>query len=569
MERCSRAEHRSRTIRPTYRTTHCRDAAVATECWVLHRALQFGLLLMASLAHAVVPLESFDTVLGVQRDGSVVAVEKFSLYRIEPTLTWATSTEYPGTWIHEPRVVNILQVTTQQGRPLNYSLHHGINRLRVEIQAGGAKDIRIVYAVRNAVRFRSDRDELLWTTGEGWRGDTAKSTLFVQVPPEAQSLFRAQAYLAGHGLLGVRPTEAGPDRIWFEAPGMIRGTEQILADVVFPKGVLSEPAAGKRFLWFLGANSIVFLPLATLAAMLLLRTLKRLPAPETMTLVPQYAPPGNLTPAEIGVLLDDELDPRDVTATLIDLAVRGYVRLERCKPDEGIEFEGKDFAIRNLRPKEDWTSLALHERTLLFHSFYGGEWTKLSSLTLRFYSVVPLMRRHVLQLLRKKGMYWTEPDQAQSMRLTMLGFFLVLAFGIQIAGLYSFASSWLLSGIAIGVSAAIVYYFGRGITSKTLRGVRTYQKVLGFQEFLNSVERDRMDRMELQLFEKWLPYAMALGVEMHWANNFAGMAIGRPEWVSGVDEIVFDSVGLTKTLEIFARQTRSTLLAAPRAFVSI
>jgi hypothetical protein len=301
--------------------------------------------------------------------------------------------------------------------------------------------------------------------------------------------------------------------------------------------------------------------------MLLLRFLKRLPTPETMTVVPRYEPPAGMTPAEVGVLVDDELDPRDVTATLIDLAVRGYIRLERCKPDEGVEFEGKDFAIRCVRSKEEWHALALHEKTLLFHTFYGGEWTKLSSLALRFYSVVPLMKRSLQQLLRRKGMYWTEPEIAQSMRMTLLFLFLGVAALVQVAGLYSFASSWLLSAVSIGASTGIVYYFGRAITSKTARGIRAYERVLGFQEFLHTVETDRLERLPSEVFEKWIPYAMALGVERHWADNFKGIAIPPPQWMEGFDEVVFDSAGLAQTLDLFERQTRGTLLSMPRIFV--
>jgi Predicted membrane protein (DUF2207) C-terminal domain/Predicted membrane protein (DUF2207) N-terminal domain len=536
---------------------------------LLRWALQVGVLIVSTVANAAVPLNSFDTIIGVQRDGSAVVVEKFAPALPQAKVEWSTSTEYPGVWtVHQPRVVSILQVTTTEGRPLDYFARHGFTRLHVDIQTGGAREIRIVYAVRNAVNFRSDHDQLLWTAGEGWRGETAKASLFVQVPPESYSHFKAQSYLSSQGLLPMKPTEAGPDRIWFETPGRVGANDRLLADVIFQKGALQQPPPGRRVLWFVGSNLILLLPLATLLVMLGLRALKRLPAPETLTVVPRYEPPAEMTPAEVGVLLDDKLDPRDVTATLIDLAVRGYVRLERCKPDEGNEFEGKDFAIRSLRPKEDWRQLALHERTLLFHTFYGGEWTKLSSLRLRFYPVVPLIKRDVLQLLRRKGMYWAEPDRAQSMRLTMLIIFLVAAFAIQLSGAYSFASSWLLSLLAIGTSAAIVYYFGRTITSKTGRGIKTYHQVLGFQEFLNTVERDRWERLPSEVFEKWIPFAMALGVERHWADNFQGISIGQPDWMEGFDEVIFDSAGLARTLEGFARETRSSLLVMPRAFAS-
>jgi hypothetical protein len=523
-------------------------------------------LLLPSLATGAVPLRSFDTVIGVQRDGSVVIVEKFVPETIGAKLVWSTSTEYPGVWsIHSPRVVKVLQVTTADGHPLAYSLRRGVTRLDVEIQTSGAQTFRIVYSVRNAVRFLSDHDELIWHSGEGWRGETGTASVFVQVPPEVKSAFRAQTYVSGQGLLPAKETDAGPDRVWFESPTALMPQDRFVTDVVLPKGILQEPTLAQRTVWFIRANLILLLPIVTLITMLVLRALKKIPAAQNLTVETRYEPPNEFTPAEVGVLLDDRLDPRDVTATLIDLAVRGYIKLERCKPDAGVAFEHQDFAIRCVKPKESWTLLKPHERTLLFHTFYGGEWTKLSSLTLRFYAIVPVIQQQVLQLLRTRGMYWTDPAYAPAARVTMLGIFLFLAFLVQVAGLYSFATSWLLSAIAIFTSAGIVYYFGRGITSKTLRGLSCDRQILGFQEFLNSVERDRLERMPGQLFERWLPHAMALGVDQHWARQFEGMALPPPEWLEGIDEAIFSSSGLAHVLGNFERQARSTLFVMPRS----
>ena len=512
-------------------------------------------------AFAAVPLASFDTVIAIQRDGSVVVVEKFSPASPQKTITWSTSTEYPGDFgMHDPRVVEIVQVTTTDGRPLAFDVRRPTGRLVLKIDTAAAKEIRLVYSVRNGVRFLHDRDELQWTAGEGWRGDTQKASLFVQVPPERAGTERTQAYLSGHGLLPVKMTQAGPDRVWFEAEA-IQQRENLLVDVILPKGELQQPAIGKRAGWFLSANTIVLLPLVTLAVMLALRSLKRLPPRPDFTVAPRYEPPMGMTPAEVGLLIDDQLDPRDVTATFIDLAIRGFIRLVPCKPDDGVAFDGHDIKLELLRPKDEWFGLATHERTLLFHTFYGGSWTKLSSLTLRFYTIVPLIRYHVAQLLRTKRMYWTDPDYAQSARMTLLLMFFGAALVIQLVGLYSFASSWLLSLIAVGASAAIVHYFGRGITSKTMRGLRAYEQVLGFQEFLNSVERDRLERLPTELFEKWLPYAMALGVEHHWAENFEGVAIPKVEWVEGLEDALFETDGLVRALAAIAREAAAGSVA--------
>ena len=68
------------------------------------------------------------------------------------------------------------------------------------------------------------------------------------------------------------------------------------------------------------------------------------------------------------------------------------------------------------------------------------------------------------------------------------------------------------------------------MTAKTVAGARMHIAVLGFQEFMNRVDADRIKRMPPDTFEKFLPYAMALGVEHHWAQAFEGIVKDPPSW---------------------------------------
>jgi hypothetical protein len=522
-------------------------------------------LMLAFAAQASTPLASFDTVLGIQRNGSVVVVEHFTPLTPTVQFQWSTDTEFPSHYgIHMPRIVNILQVTSADGRPLSYDVHRYAARVQLDIQTAGAHELRIVYSVRNAMQFLHDRDELLWSAGEGWRGASEKTTFFVQVPPEATSLFRAQAHLRGVGLLPMQQSDSGPDRIWFQSPRPLREGDALMVNVVFPAGVITSPPALEQAWWFVRANTILLLPLIILTIMLALRLIKGLPQQGRVTIVPQYEPPEDLSAAEVGLLLDDQLDPRDVTATVIDLAIRGYIQLEQTSPDEGVDFQGQDFILRLRRPIAEWHGLAPYEYSMLFHSFYGGSWTKLSSLALRFYSAVPVMRSQVVNSLRSKGMYWVDPKDAQKFRILNFGVLLVVLYIVQWLGIFSFGDSWLLTAIAISISALIVQLVGQKITAKTLKGLRTLEKIRGFQQFLDSVEGDRLERLPTDLFEKWLPYAMALGVEHHWANSFADVAIGPPLWFDGCTAEVFNTTRLARLLERFTHQSVRNFTILPR-----
>lgn len=500
-------------------------------------------------------------------NGSVVVVEHLVPAAPVSHIVWSTALEYPGQWsIHQPRIVDIYQVTTADGRPLSYTTRRRKDRLELDIDTAGVNELRLVYNIGNAVEFQSDHDRLLWQPGEGWLGSAENVTVFVQVPPEMTGSFRAQAHLRGQGLLPVRDSSAGADRVWFTIP-QLRSDDRLTIDASLDPGIVQQRSVLQRASWFIGANSVVLLPLIVLGVMLGFRRLKSLPSEDDASIVARYDPPAGLSPAEVGVLIDDALDPRDITATVIDLAVRKYVRLEHGTPDEGVEFDGQDFVIRLVRPMEEWKDLKPHEQTVLFHTFYGGTWTKLSSLTLRFHSVVPALRAQIGTRLRLQGFYWMDPQKTHSLRLFNFGVLALILYIVQLTAVFSFSDSWLLSLIAVALSALIVFLFGRRLTSKTRKGLRVYREIVGFRDFLTSVDHDRLERLPADLFERCLPYAIALGVEHHWANAFSGIALGPPEWFTSEPEL-FTTVRLAHIIDLFSRPKGPMLPVHPRGAVT-
>src|SRR4029453_14234974 len=99
----------------------------------------------------------------------------------------------------------------------------------------------------------------------------------------------------------------------------------------------------------LGSNPIVFLPIMTLAVMWTLWNYKgRDPSPG-VSVAPMYEPPAGMTPAEAGTIIDDAVDTRDITSTIVDLAVRGYLKIEETK-EQGIIFKTKDYVFHLIKP---------------------------------------------------------------------------------------------------------------------------------------------------------------------------------------------------------------------------
>ena len=106
--------------------------------------------------------------------------------------------------------------------------------------------------------------------------------------------------------------------------------------------------------------------------------------PEALSIVPQYEPPAGLTPGEIGMLVDNRADMRDVTATLVDLAVRGYIVIE--EQEESALFglmKSREYAFRLVRAEPaTWTDLKPHEAALMRTMFDGGARTRVEIVTI-------------------------------------------------------------------------------------------------------------------------------------------------------------------------------------------
>jgi uncharacterized membrane protein len=339
-------------------------------------------------------------------------------------------------------------------------------------------------------------------------------------------------------------------------------------DVDIPKDILKAPTSLIKFFWFIGSNPAVFLPLVTFVAMLSLWWFAGRDPDPGMSVAPMYDPPADISPAEAGTLLDDRIHPRDITSTIVDLAVRGFIKIEETD-EKGLLFHNKDYIFHLLQKREDWRGLAPHERVMLENIFVGDvPDTRLSSLKNRFYTAIPVVRTDIMSALKQKGIYTLDPESANGYSIAA-GFGILIPFAaLQILGWVDFFSSVPIAVVSLLIGAIIWFLFARQMTAKTLKGARTHIAVLGFQEFMNRVDADRLKVMPPDTFEKFLPYAMALGVEHHWAQAFAGIVHDPPSWYVGPGYgygMMFNPILFSSSMHGMATDMHQVFVSAPRA----
>jgi uncharacterized membrane protein len=428
----------------------------------------------------------------------------------------------------------------------------------------------IEYRVRNALLFEDEYDELYWNaTGDEWPVAIESASASVWLP-EGVSGVRAQAFTGGYGSREQAARVAiDGRRITVRASRPLGFREGLTVDVAWDPGVVDRPTVLDKAGFFIRSNLVLLFP--GLVFFLLYGIWRRRGRdPEIGSISPQYEPPAGLTPAELGTLIDSSADMRDVTATIVDLAVRGYVSIEETEKKQlfGL-FSEKEFGFTLERDWQGDDSLKPHERRLLDALFDGGSRRRvdLSDLQNEFYRVLPGIKDRVFGHLMKRHYYTQRPDKVKQAWIGGGIAFSIASF----VGLGVLSANFGLSFVALLIAGALtlgtVVFFGNIMPARTVTGTRALEQVLGFEEFLNRVEEDRFKRMITgpEQFERFLPFAMALGVEKKWAGAFADIYREPPSWYHGGDMRGFHPSLFVAELSDMSTRSAAAMTSSPRS----
>ena len=281
-----------------------------------------------------------------------------------------------------------------------------------------------------------------------------------------------------------------------------------------------------------------------------------------------YEPPEGITPAEAGTLIDHQAETRDIISTLVDLAVRGYVGIEEREEKKLLGLiTSTDYVFHQRSRAEESAPLLAHEERFLAGLFSGSTssaarpWDDVRATYAearraheagremdsdehrrapgartaprphgvraavgaeeQVLHVLPGIRDGIYENLIQRGYYLQAAGQGEGQldrpgdRRAGAG-----AGGRRVRG---GGGARVDRGVGAGrgavASALVLFVFGRVMPARTEEGARAREAALGFREFLSRVESDRYRRMitSPEMFERYLPYAMAFGVEDRWA----------------------------------------------------
>jgi uncharacterized membrane protein YgcG len=429
----------------------------------------------------------------------------------------------------------------------------------------------ITYQVENAILFFSDHDELYWNvTGNHWKAPIQEVSADISLPVKEKNRNIMAACYTGRS--GSKETDCeyqtGDRGVKFLSKRGFGIGEGLTVAFGWDKGLVSPPSPWRKFLWTMNLeeNWVFVLPILSLILMTIHWRSKGRDPKVREAITVQYGPPKfenqPLTPSEVGTLVDERLDPKDITSGIVGLAVKKYLRIEETK-HEGLIFHKTDYYLK--RVKEADSSLGPFETELMKNLFPGPlPGVLVSDLKNRFYANLPVLKKLLYGELIRKKYFLSNPENVRNSYIA-LGISLMI-FGCFALLVFLSADNTVKSILAAFFMGVPVLAFAKFMPARTRSGALAYMDILGFQEFMNRAEKDQLERMgDKELFSKYLPYAIALDVVEHWAKAFKGIYQDPPDWYDSPGGFqTFAPYAFAHSINAVTSDLSSAVFSAPR-----
>ncbi len=446
----------------------------------------------------------------------------------------------------------------------------------------------VSYQVVGAMNSFSDHDELFWNV-DGALWPVPKQSVSATVSMPTSSLQKAACYEGKSGSTETCPfgkvtfgLPNGFNTITFTSTRELASGEQMSVVTALNKGAVSVPAplleSRKRLFpqdafdinpLTIGISVLVFLAgIALMARFWWLHGRDRAylgqyyltndphdkaePVFQRDPVVVEFGPPQNLRPAQLGLILDESADTKDVTATIVDLAVRGHLTISEV-PGQ------RDWLLT--RKAGDVSTLLPFETTLLDGLFAGRQQVKISELKGTFQPALRASEIQVYTDAMARKLFRVRPDL---MRAGAIGLaILIVAAGAALTFVLGVNFGWGLVGFAVALVGLALLAGHRFLSTRTAAGRELMQHALGFRLYMTTAEKYRQQFAEkAEIFTQLLPYAIVFGCVGRWAKAFEGIDTSASNgWYVG--NRPFQAAFIAGSLESFNGNLSSAIASAP------
>lgn len=495
-------------------------------------------------------ITSFDSAIAISQDGSmrventiraVVTGDQIrhGIYYDFPTIY--SNTRTGGRLVIDFRVLGV----QRDGQTEPYTVENRANGKRVKIGSAdtfidpGEHIWVLRFSVDRELGYFADHDELYWNvTGNGWVFPIERASATVTLPGGAAAKITGlSAYTGASGATtsAVTTTQGIDGTPTFVTTAILNPGEGLTIAVGWPKGYVTPPSSATRLGWFFRDNSALIVGLIGLLGVFLyyMTVWYRFGKdPERGTIFALFSPPEGMSPGGVRYLSRMGHDSKTFTTALINMAVKRYISIH----EDGHKY----WVERDTAPE---TVLSDDELSL------AGSLLGTSARVDFEQSNAEDIQRAILANKRP-----LEADYQPRYFVSNIGYFVIgILLSVAVALVTGFLS---LSGTAVQFVAPVIVtvalavmgvVFGVALKSFTTAGRKLMNQVEGFKLYLSVTEKDRMNLLNPpertpEVFEKYLPYALALDVEQRWSEQFASVfarmaAEGRPYapvWYNGM-----------------------------------
>jgi uncharacterized membrane protein YgcG len=520
-------------------------------------------------------ITSFDVAIVLLEDGSFAVLEEISVVFDEERrgIFRTIPTRYGFDDQHE-RVIEVRSpaVQTSAGTPDDLQVDQG--RDEIEMRIGhpdrwitGEHTYVISYTVEGALNRFDTHDELYWNvTGEGWPVPIERASARLGgVPFQDVTCFAGP--LGTGGLCETIEVEPGSDQAGVATGRIPPGGGMTVVASIAPGTVDVVPPRleERRSLRYAFLGNPYAIPLTIIVAILSLAFFLLLILREGRDRVTRggrtidgrydgrgevahrwinprgvpvrFRPPDELRPAQLGLILDESVDPVEISATIVDLAVRGHLtieeepsRLDRAMGDRG----GSAGRVmrRVFRSRSDWTfrrrdpsdgeDLLPFERRLLDGLFSDGNEVALGELEGEFHADHRAVCDRLYDDAVERGWFPRSPRATRHL-WAVIGV-VVAALATGLVWLLATRTDIALVAVPLVVLGIAIALSNRWMPHRTPEGSRLLDETLGFREFISTAEGGRAAFAEEEgIFTRYLPYAVVFGVTDRWARAFADL----------------------------------------------
>ncbi len=272
----------------------------------------------------------------------------------------------------------------------------------------------------------------------------------------------------------------------------------------------------------------------------------------------QFEPPLGLRPGLLGTLWDERAQTRDVTATMVDLAVRGYLRVEANGK--------KDYTLVKLREAD--AGLLDYEITLFDAIFEGRDTVALKDLRTTFAADMAKVQAQLYRAVTNLGWFRGNPASTRA-GWSAMGVVLFIA-GAMATIFLAINTSLALLGIPLVILAVVMFATVGRAPGRKAEGSRVLAQTKGFELYLATADANQLRFEEgKDLFSRYLPYAIAFGITETWTRKFEelarqGVKVAEPSWYVGPTPGMFwlMPVGIGRAMNQFESMA-SAAMSAP------